>query len=71
MTKNEVKLVREVPLKVSEYQNIIMIQFLHTQFKKKNVISFSLCLQIAWRRGKIHIFTKNLILPLELRFSIF
>ena len=43
MTKNEAKLVKEVPLKMTEYQKTVVIHLLYTEFKKKNMISFSLC----------------------------
>ena len=36
------KLVKEVPLKMTEYHNEIVIHIPYTQFKKKNMISFSL-----------------------------
>ena len=43
LIKKEVKLEREVPLKMNENQKTIVIHLLYIQFKKKYAINFSLC----------------------------
>ena len=64
------KLVREVPLKVTEYQNTIVKYILFTQFKKKMGSVFYYVPKLHGEGKKSLFSQKNHILPLKLKFCI-